>query len=1157
MITNKLHIVLLCVCIVASISIKAEGVFPIPTEIPPIEMNLPNLKPISPLKLPAIDKSEVFHFDAIDDILEEKALGANSVLNTTIIEDDMADIEALKQEYVGNEKVQKAAGIFDAMVEAKLIEKLTGSELVELPIGIKKTIGNNTYTIAISRATLFPEYTQLEVYCKAELSDGRVLFFGSDDIKFTAEGGIVGDATLGLFAKFPIFKNPKKIAVVLNKFQRKQDGNHDGCYIVFDCDGFVEMRVDANLALTREWVLPCNENAQVIPGNARVEMAIGVTLTDWDDMVVDVTVPYFVLTKAPEVGFMVNMAVVDFSDLKNAPGFVLPPPVSLPPPPPGTSYVSSKAAPVNVSMIGGSNNPPASISSSGGPPSNTEPVDPNLWRGVFFKDIEIVLPQVFKNDGGDRIRVGADELYIESAGVTGKLYVLNALPYETGKIGKWRFSVDSLKCELLYNQVTRFGFDGRIGVPIADETKPFYYGANADIVHDIYNVSVGVADTTYFPLFKATDVTFYPGSKVNCTVENKEFKASATLSGLMNIAIDQNDDPDEDGESTLEIASIDFRKIIVMNEAPYLGLSNTGGSITLTMGAIMNDSPLAITSASLIKPSAETIKFSLGMEINLMDEDDGGANSSSTIGVKGKLEENAEGIQKWVYDGLSLDALFIEIAVGDQFYIAGGIETYANHPEYGNGFKGKLNGGIINSGGNGPPSWKFVIDANAMFGTKFEGTPEEFKYWLFDIYIESELFSVPLIPGALYANGFGGGACHHMKVDGFDLNAMAENPDSPSSGIHYTPTPDRKLGIKASIGLTNSPPGVPGPGTFNGLATLELSFTSNMALAEILFYGKGEFVSKTPSTVSVPDPKDHLPSVPADKDDAIALNNSQANADKYDKISVAVFIRLNFEGGFELQGSFGAYLAAGQGKIVGEGGVDLLFSPGTSKWHVWIGGYPDNSVINPHTNEVFPPVSVTINFTSDMTFTCGVYFMTGNDIPSPPGIHPQAADFLEISPNGNNRDMLTGPYDVATGAGFAFGAYAIFDFHGKDGRCWKCPFGGNRDKGFHIVGGVGFDASLLNYDYATKCSESGSHPHGAKGWRAKGSIWAFVDVKGGRAKFLGCCIGIPEMGIGLILEADVPKPSYFRAKVVIDLPIFNKISVNVPIGDKCGQVLNL
>ena len=1147
--TIKLQLILLCVCLTASNAIQAEGIFPKPTEIPKIDMSLPSLRPISPLETPTINKSEVFHFDAIDDLLEEKAIGANSVLETTMIEDDMADIEALKQEYVGNEKVQQAAGIFDALVEAKLIEKLTGSELVELPIGLKKTIGNNTYTVAISRATLYPEYTKLEVYCKAELSDGRVLFFGSDDIKFTAEGGIIGDATLGLFAKFPIFKNPKKIAVVLNEFKRKQDGNHDGCYIVFDCDGFVEMRVDANLALTREWVLPCNENAQVIPGNARVEMAIGVTLTDWDDMVVDVTVPYFVLTKAPEVGFMVNMAVVDFSDLKNAPGFVLPPPVSLPPPPPSNNYASYMAAPANATMMMSDG---VSDSNNGPPPSPPEPADPNLWRGVFFKDIEIVLPQVFKNDGGDRIRVGADNLYIESAGVTGKLYVLNALPYETGKIGKWRFSVDSIKCELLYNQVTKFGFDGRIGVPIADSTKPFMYGANADIVHDIYNVYVGIQDTTNFPLFKASDVTFYPGSKISCTVENKTFKASATLSGLMNIAIDQSDDPDDDGNTSLEIASIDFRKILVMNEAPYLGLSNTGGSITLTMGAVMNDSPLAITHAMLAKPSPETIKFSLGMEINLMDEDDGGANTSSTIGIKGKLEEDANGIQKWVYDGISIDGLFIEIAIGDQFYIAGGIETYTDHPVYGNGFKGKLNGGIINTaGGGGAPSWKFVIDANAMFGTKFPNTADEYKYWLFDVYVESSLLKVPLIPGVLFANGFGGGACHHMKVDGFDLAAMAENPDSPSSGIVYVPTPDRALGIKASIGLTNL------TGTFNGLATLELSFTSNMGLAEILFYGKGEFVSKSLVGIDIPDPKDHMDKIPLEQAGAISQNNSEASAEKMDKISVAVFIRLNFEGGFELQGSFGAYLAAAQGKIVGEGGVDLLFSPGTGKWHFWIGGYPDNSVVNPHNNEVFPPVSVTINFSDNMTFTCGVYFMTGNDIPSPPGIHPQAAAFLGEPTSSNNRDMLTGGNDVAQGAGFAFGAYALFDFQQNNGKCWKCLCCGKKDKNFHIVGGVGFDISLLKYQYDTKCSISGDHPHGAKGWRAKGAIWAFVDVKGGRASLLGCCLGIPQMGIGLLLQADVPKPSFFQAKVVIDVPIIDKITVNVPIGDRCGQVYNL
>ena len=1064
-------------------------------------------------------------FDRVDSIL-----ALDYVPNTAMVNDPLTDIYAQAQKYYGNPKVLKAAQISEAINEARLLDKLTGAELVNLPIGIRKSIGNNTYLVMITQARLLPNYAVLEVFCRVDLSDGRVLFFGSDDVKFSSEGGFIGETTLGLFDDFPISKGSRKMAITLNKFERRDDGNHKGCYVRIDCDGFVDMKVDALLSITRDWVLPATPNGDPIGGLQRVEAEFALTLTDWDDMVVDISMPHFVLTKTPEVAFMVDRAVIDFSDVRNASDFR---------PPPDLTYVANStngtigqnnAAGISTSLSG-----VGSASSSDSTATNNL-ADPNLWRGVYFRQVEIIFPKVLKDDGGQRIVAGAENLYIDSKGVTGKFFVENALPYEVGRIQKWRFSIDELNVETVYSKVFRFGFQGRIGMPIADKTKPLQYFGSANLEKEIYNIGVATVDSTSFPLWKAGDVSFYPGSKVSVTVADEAFQPKAILSGRMNIEVTPGN---SNSNTSLDIADIDFRKIIVQTTAPYIGLSNQGGSITLTTGAVLNDSPLTISSASLVRKNDTEIKFAMGMNVDLMSEEDGGLRTGGDLAIVGKLEEES-GAQEWTYAGLELLSLLVEIKIGEHVWIKGGIENFANDPIYGDGFRGRLQGGFI----KGEP-YKFNMEANAIFGTAAPGSPDAYRYWFFDAFVSSDLISVPLVPGVLNANGFGGGAYHHMKMDDVSTAGIALSDGMlPGSGVSYSPNQSVALGLKASIGLKGA------GGSFNGVATLELAFTPTMGLADIMFYGKGEFVAPT----QIKDFGERIQKLPLPKSTAEAQDQQEAQSNIDNKIAAALFLRLNFEGGFEMHGSFAAYLAAAQGTITGQGTIDLLLSPKNNKWHIYIGGYSDNSVVNHSTLEVIPPISASINYGA-FQVSAGLYFLTGNDIPGAPPIHPQAAAFFGISTNSNNRDILnTGGRSPATGTGFAFGAFAFFDFEHKDGKtCRACCFP-KRDKYVRIWGGVGFDISLLKYDHTTRCANSGTSPQGANGWRAGGRLWAFVEVKG-RWKLVGACIGVPHTAVGLMLDGDVPNPSFFRATIKLKI-IGISIRGSAKIGTECGIVLN-
>src|SRR6478736_5328301 len=49
------------------------------------------------------------------------------------------------------------------------VNNFSNQDLVELPIGIRKTINNSQYSIGISKARYTPDYTLLTVFCRIDL----------------------------------------------------------------------------------------------------------------------------------------------------------------------------------------------------------------------------------------------------------------------------------------------------------------------------------------------------------------------------------------------------------------------------------------------------------------------------------------------------------------------------------------------------------------------------------------------------------------------------------------------------------------------------------------------------------------------------------------------------------------------------------------------------------------------------------------------------------------------------------------------------------------------------------------------------------------------------------------------------------------------------
>jgi hypothetical protein len=397
------------------------------------------------------------------------------------------------------------------------------------------------------------------------------------------------------------------------------------------------------------------------------------------------------------------------------------------------------------------------------------------------------------------------------------------------------------------------------------------------------------------------------------------------------------------------------------------------------------------------------------------------------------------------------------------------------------------------------------------------------------------------VPGVLSINGFGGGAYYHMKMVGMDPSAVGE-AGVTSSGVKYVPHEPTSLGLKASVALTS-----PAAKAIDGVATLELVF-AGMGLQEIAFYGRAEIMCDPGGALNTA--ATQLSSMAGDRISELYKNrevvrNDDANAANApnNQILATLFMRLNFEQGFEFQGTFRAKIMAAQGVIVGDGGVDLLASIPQQRWHIYVGGYSSNTIVAGD-GAVLPPVQVTLNLGEGITAEAGAYFLTGNDLPGPPPLHEAAAAYFGVtSATANNRGSLGGR--AAAGTGFAFGAFVSARI---DKRIR--PNGDYNKNCVRAEVGAGFDVSLLRYSSNTYCSLSGDSPHGHKGWRATGRIWAYIH---GQATYRG--IGI-NLGAGILAEADLPKPTYLRLHLAVTIGPFN-VRTSLEVGDQCGPPYQL
>ncbi|AOC93248.1 hypothetical protein BB050_00092 [Flavobacterium anhuiense] len=973
-----------------------------------------------------------------------------------------------------NQFLEKAKEVFNEIEKNdNLTDYLEPKNLTMLPIGIKKTIGGIQYSLGISNAKFTPQYTELTAFVKIVLpqtdSQGnrKELFFGANNIKLSHKGGLVGDTNLVLLGDVPIQMFGDKTLLVLKGGMEMATGAvTNKTYVTIDCNGFKELGVDAEVLFSRTMLEPVDSAYNPIAGDSRVTAKFKAVVGNWNDILIDISLPTFQLTKHPGYCFELNKAVIDMSDLRNSSNIVWP-----------KDYEKDYLVPGNE----------------------------KLWRGFYVQSLKLVLPSQFKKKGtNERITFQATNLLIDRMGVSGVFSGDNILNINEGNASGWQFSVNHIELGFRANSLVSAGFNGGIVLPVSsgqctsDARGELGYTALFNTIDNEYLLKAEVTNDICFQVFKGK-ANLEKNSYVELKVKEGKFLPKAVLYGTLSLKASNKPvtaaeavagvkektegENASDEKETAVFKGIIFQNLTLQTVNPIITADYFGYKNIKEDDAKVSNFPVTINEIALIA-NTESASLKVDLAINLMKDQ---FNGQTKFYVIGKFASE-EGIQKWKFDRLKFEEIKVAADLGGVKF-KGSITILDNDPIYGNGFKGML--GADFTGG-------ISVEANAIFGSK------SFRYW----YVDAMVDNLNIPAGAITFKGFGGGAYYKMKKDGFSNSFVA-------SGSNYVPDVDSGLGVKAMIKFA----GTATADAFWGGAGFEIAFNTHGGINRISIYGEGHVMQTfeipgaselTEALKTVTENESLMSSVALE---ALKTSNLSKAAEQLYPTDVKARMGINAFAAIEydfrsktLHGTFDLYIDTPGGFIKGRasgnraGWAVLHFAP--DKWYIRMGTPTDRLGIK---------LAI-----GSFEVEAGGYFMIGDDIPASPPPPSIVAQILGVS--AESLDYMRDENSVASGKGFAFGS----DFSLKTGDLTFLVFYANFQCGF------GFDIMVKDYGEA-QCKGSGQiglngwYANGQSYAYLQGELGIKIKLFMIKKK-----ISIIKGGGAVLLQAKLPNPVWIR-----------------------------
>jgi hypothetical protein len=490
------------------------------------------------------------------------------------------------------------------------------------------------------------------------------------------------------------------------------------------------------------------------------------------------------------------------------------------------------------------------------------------------------------------------------------------------------------------------------------------------------------------------------------------------------------------------------------------------------------------------------LKF--GMGLSFSDEADHGFGVRGGFRLLANIEKGPEpdAKQTWSFAGVKVDSIGINVETG-AFDLDGLVQFFENDGVYGNGFRGALTLKLLKS------SLNITVSAGAYFGNK-----NGLKYWQVSAYAAAGTIGIPVGPG-IFMNGFMGGVAYHMRkpnrfmVTPNMMDSVTYNPiSSVEDWARQIYVPDAGSGISVMVGTTLY---VVKQKLLSASVALEVGFNTSGGLNFVQFNGYATLLKDitgiSPATV---------------------VKGDFANEAAFTATVSILYDRPNktFHANVSAYMDLIVLRGAGPGNRLGE----LVIHADPNQWYVYV-GRPTS------------PLGAKLQLAGVDFVTVQTYFMFGkllDPFPAPP---TEVTSVINYTPQVDAARLQNGN-GVALGARFRAGA----------GFDWGWLYAG-------IWLGAGGDIMFSNTGNAT-CDGS---PVGFGGWWARGQVYAWLQGGVGvRVKVFGKKkdFKIVELAAAVLLEAKVPKPSWFRGHVGVRWSLLGglikgNINMSVKVGKEC------
>lgn len=529
-----------------------------------------------------------------------------------------------------NEQVSAIHG-FASQAE-RLVSAFTGMRPVGLPIGFDNMVEGERVVLAILGLVFSPTDARLNAamaFPLPFLGPGVGLGLGARDICFHP-GGLGGDGRGQLYLAADLGYRQPDTWSFLFKAPTVSDS---GTYVAWDCRGFLELRLKAEVEFPRDWLKPSPDDGSLS------KASFYTTIRRGGDFLVAATMNRCEITGAPGFIMEIQEMAFDHSEARNPEGIVFP-----------TGFTGSTD---------------------------------NTWKGFFIRRAAVSLPPELRTfEEGRPPMLAVTNLMIGGGGFTASFRAENIIQYPFGNFGEWGASIDTIAIDFVSSSLTRGMMNGRIKIPVTDSALIYQAvlsrpesGSGVD-----FEFSIRPGDTINANLWSAR-LSLNPTSRIALSVVSGSFQASATLSGALTLEGDV-------GEiRNLGFRGVRFENFRVMTNSPYI---ETGTWSFASEQRSMSGFPVSINNIGIVggdrggRPGIG-LQFTLAVNLQPGSSTISGA---TTLSIWGRLGSGS-GAQSFEFAGIDLDSIGIDADLG-AVQIFGGVRFYRGDATFGDGFRGEL-----------------------------------------------------------------------------------------------------------------------------------------------------------------------------------------------------------------------------------------------------------------------------------------------------------------------------------------------------------------------------------------------------------------------------------------------------------------------------------